>query len=249
MIVISQLKNGCRLGLLLGLLGALSACRTLDYRQIQSEFQEAVQADNSGASFTRQHEDVIERLTPEAIAQLDPKLRPNAWMLRAVSAWRAGLTNDLAEKSARSGLAEPTLVPGSRDQVVLSMIPSLAVDSDLLRRWLAADRILTPTEYDQVYEKGFRAACRQLTEASAVMNERTPVDARAYFHYQRWRIMQNWAAVIGNLKPVETAAAANQRSKEFLQNDGGLLAAANQDRDQIPPDHPLRALIRAKGGG
>ncbi len=90
---------------------------------------------------------------------------------------------------------------------------------------------------------------RELAQVPTQMNERTLVDARAYFHYHRWRILQNWASVIGNLKPVDAAADANTRAKEFIGNTGGLLAAAKEDRDEIPAEHPLRASIRAKGGG
>ncbi len=244
-----RLGKAIKLLLLVALsLGSLTACHTLDYREVQSQFQEAVQADNSGTPFTRQHADIVDHLTPDYIAKLDPRLRPNAWTLRAISAWRAGLTNDVAEQSAAHGLKEPTLVAGSRDQVVLMMIPALVVDSDLLRRWLAANRNVT-NNYGAVFEKGFQAALRELQKVPPVMNERTPVDARAYFHYQRWRILQNWTSVIGNLKPVEAAAEANQRAKDFIGNPAGLVAAANDDRDQIPNDHPLRALIRAEGGG
>src|SRR5262249_4294421 len=155
-------RTGATLTLFLGTaLAVLTSCRTLEYRQVQSQFQEAVLADNSGTPFTHQHEDIVDHLTPEYIAGLDPKLRPNAWMLRAVSAWRAGLTNDVAQQSAQQGLADTNLVAGSRDQIVLTMIPALVVDSDLLRRWLAADRTLTQDVYEGTFEKGFQAAWRE----------------------------------------------------------------------------------------
>ncbi len=233
--------------LLATVLVSLTACRVLDYRSVQSDFEQAVRADNAGSPFSRQHEDIVSRLTPEYIAKLDAKLRPNAWMLRAVSAWRAGLTNEI-DKSASAGRADPNLVRGSRDDVVLAMIAALATDSDLQRRWLAARRTLTEAEYAATFEPGFKAAWRELAdEAEASMNEKTPVDARAYYYYHRWRILLNWAAVIASIRPVAAAGAAQDRANASV-NAPSLLEAAKGERDKIPGDHSLRALIRAQGG-
>ena len=244
----SRFKLSLKLPLLLAAVAlSLAACRTLEYRTVQSDFEQAVRADNAGNPFSRQHEDIVTRLTPEYIGNLEPKLRPNAWMLRAVSAWRSGMTN-APEQSARSGLAETNLVHGSRDEIVLAMIPALVTDSDLQRRWLAASRTLTEDPYKTTYEPGFKAALRELSdEAEAKMNERTPVDARAYYHYHRWRILLNWAAVIASVKPVSAAGAAQDRANAFV-NTNGLDNAAAFQRDKIPGDHPLRGLIRAQGG-
>lgn len=240
----------CRhLGLTL-LLGAIAlsgaACRTLEYRSVQSDFEQAVQANNTGTPFGRQYEDVYNRLTTNYIAKLDPKLRPNAWMLRAVSAWRAGLTN--AEESATAGLGESTLVHGSRDEIILKMIPALVVDSDLQRRWLAAKRHLSEANYKDTFERGFKAAIEDLNTVESVLNEKTPVDASAYRNYHHWRILINWAAVIGSIDPLTARGAAQDRATALV-GQPDLKAAADVQRDKIPADHALRALIRAQGGG
>jgi hypothetical protein len=231
---------------LAGLALALTGCRVLEYREIQRDFDQAVRTDNAGTPFSRMHEDVVERLTTNFISRLDPKLRPNAWMVRAVSAWRAGM-GKLAEDSALNGRKEATLVPGSRDDVVLAMIPGLVVDSELQRDWLAAKRVVTQNAYAN-YQKGFRAALTQFTEeAEARFNEKTPPDAIAYYHYQRWRIIQNWAAVISSVTPTTARVEAQDKALSFLATRD-LIEAANAERDKIPGDHPLRALIRAQGG-
>jgi hypothetical protein len=232
--------------LVVGLALLVTGCRVLEYREIQRDFDQAVRTDNAGTPFSRMHEDVVERLTTNYISRLDPKLRPNAWMLRAVSAWRAGLAK-LAEDSAQNGRKEPALVPGSRDDVVLAMIPALVVDSELQRDWLGAKRVVTAEAYAQ-YQKGFRAALNQFSEeAEAHFNEKTPTDALAYYRYQRWRLIQNWAAVISSVTPTTARVEAQDKATQFL-GTRDLIEAANAERDKIPGDHPLRALIRAQGG-
>jgi hypothetical protein len=241
-------KNGVKMLVLAVVLGALAACHTTGFRRVQSNFNSAMQQDNAGASAEAKKgfADLSQELTPDYIAKLDPKLRPNAWMIRAVSAWRVGLTNDVAQESVDRGLSDTNLVVGSRDQIMMTMVPALVVDSDLLGRWQAANKNVGDV-YSSVFEKGFKAALTELSKIPPLMNERTPPDTRAYYHYQRWRILQNWASVIGSLTPPEVASDANQRAKAFVGK--GLLDAAKEDRDKIPNNDPLRALIRAQGGG
>ena len=226
----------------------LTGCRTLDYRQIQNDFNQSVEADNTGNPFVGQHTLVLERLTPEYIGNLEPKLRPNAWMLRSVSAWRVG-SNELATAASRAGLKEPTLVAGSRDQVVLQMIPALVIDSDLNRRWIEAGRTLTATNYTTTYEvTGFVQAWRQLSgPASQAINAATPEEVVAYFHYQRWRLILNWTAVIGSIKPNEEFVAAQARACTVLNVERDPLFAAQKEVEQIPAISPLSNLIRAQG--
>jgi hypothetical protein len=234
---------------LLALLAVLlTACGTLEYRQIQSEFNQAVQADNSGVPFTDQHANILDQLTPDYIQGLDPRLRPNAWLLRSVSAWRMG-SNDVALVSARQGLREPTLAAGSRDQVVLEMIPALVIDSDLNRRWIEAGRTLTGPEYSATYETtGFVQAWRQLSgPASEAVSQATPAEVIAYLHYQRWRLILNWAAVITSVQPNQDFVAAQVRACTGLGVDRDPMFAAQQEVDQIPAHSPLTNLIRAQG--
>lgn len=241
--------NRCRFAAVLTVVSVLlTACQTLDYRQIQNQFNQSVQADNTGIPFTSQHAEVLQTLTPQYIGRLEPKLRPNAWMLRSVSAWRVG-SNELATTSARRGLKEPALVPGSRDQVVLEMIPALVIDSDLHRRWVEAGRALTGSDYAATYETtGFVQAWRQMSgSASQALNPATPEEVVAYFHYQRWRLILNWAAVIGSIKPGENSVSAQARACTVLGVERDPLFAAQKEVDQIPASSPLSGLIKAQG--
>ncbi|HAB18639.1 MAG TPA: hypothetical protein DCE44_19630 [Verrucomicrobiales bacterium] len=226
----------------------LSGCQTLSYREIQSDFNQSVQADNSGTPFTDQHSTVLQNLTPEYISKLEPKLRPNAWMLRSVSAWRTG-SNSLATESSRKGLEDPNLVPGSRDHVILEMIPALVIDSDLNRRWLDAHRTVSGPEYASTYEtEGFVTAWRRLTgPAAKAINNATPEAVVAYFHYQRWRLILNWAAVIGSVRPRADSVAAQERASTVLGVEQDPLFAAQNEVDQIPANSPMSALIKAQG--
>lgn len=248
--------TSCRLRLasLLTLVSLLlTACQTLDYRQIQNDFNQSVQAENSGVPFMDQHLSVLQSLTPEYIAKLDPKLRPNAWMLRAVSAWRVS-SNELADESVIRGLKEPALVAGSRDQIILEMVPALVIDSDLRRRWNEAGQTLAATEYRQTYEVGFKAAWNRLSNnAGPAINRATSDDVLAYFHYQRWRLIINWNAVVGSVQPEDEAREARRRAATFLGvsdvASGPLLEAARREAAQIPQGNALRELIKAQGGG
>ena len=227
-----------------------TGCQTLDYRQIQNDFNQSVDADNTGNPFVGQHTRVLERLTPEYIGKLETKLRPNAWMLRSVSAWRVG-SNEVATAASREGLKlkESTLIPGSRDHVVLEMIPALVIDSDLNRRWIEAGRTLTGTNYAAIYEtNGFVQAWRQLSgPASQAIKPSTPQEVVAYFHYQRWRLILNWTAAIVSITPNEEFVAAQARACTILNVPGDPLLAAQKEVEQIPDSSAFSRLIKAQG--
>src|SRR5262245_59235613 len=96
--------------LLLLVLVAAAGCTTLGYRTVQTQFQDTVRADNERFTIpftdvTSGYQSVATQLTPEYINGLDPKLRPNAWTLRAVSQWRAEESSN-AVASSVEGLAE-----------------------------------------------------------------------------------------------------------------------------------------------
>jgi hypothetical protein len=138
-------------------LAAAAGSSTLQYRTVQSRFENAVRADNE--RFTLPFTDVAGRyravageLTPEYLARLDEKLRPNAWTLRAVAQWRAGeFTPSVA--SALESLAEITRqrpqspqLENGRDSILLTRIPGLVEDSRLRQRFherAAATRLLS----------------------------------------------------------------------------------------------------------
>jgi len=135
----------------------LAGCRTLDYRHVQSDFDHAVveEMQRSASPFIDWYRNVSDTLTPEYISKLDPKLRPNAWMLKSVSQWRS---SDLtaARGSAKQGLGEANLIQGSRDDVVLTMIPALVVDSELMMDFRQRSGAIPGTNYQSTFGEGFK---------------------------------------------------------------------------------------------
>jgi hypothetical protein len=240
---------GLRLALLLGLAVGLAGCPTLHYPKIQSDFQEAVRIDNgtsvqpfTDSSTDELFEDIVRRLSDESIAKLDRRLRPNAWLLRSYSAWRAGDLKD-ARSSASKGLdAGPA--DGSRDSVVLTLMPALVIDSEIRERWRADGKVVEPAAY-QSYERDFATALQKLDAAERQKTAATPLSALYYLQYQRWRILQNWRQVIGTI-PERTERNDARSSAELKLGGVKLKAAGEKARDAIPPGHQLRALIAAQ---
>ncbi len=133
---------------LLGFLAiALAGCaqvtrvqHTFALRDVQQQFTQAVQVDNAASVdpfLAGQSEGlygtVVTALSDAQIAALDPQLQTNAWLMRAVSEWRSTHPAQ-AITAAEHGLAVPTLVPQSRDQVLLALLPALVIDSELRTR-------------------------------------------------------------------------------------------------------------------
>ena len=228
---------------LAGLL-ALTACSTLSYRALQTDFNAAVQLDNTGQPFTDAHGQVVDTLTPAYIAKLNPKLRPNAWTLRAISSWRSGQLSNAVE-SARLGLKEPTLQANSRDAVILKMVPGLVIDSELLMKWHGATNELTEAQYKQ-FARDFITALRQFREAQTAIGPPTPDSVVAYFHFQKWRVLEDWRYVMSWVGEQSVGEAARREAKSFLGKE--IDQATDAERDAIPAGHPLRQYIRAKGG-
>lgn len=218
----------------------------MEYRQVQRDFQEAVRADNAGDPFGNGHENVVALLTPAYIGKLEARLRPNAWMLRAVSAWRSA-NYRTALQSAEAGRAEPARAAGSRDDVLLRLIPALVVDSEQIAHLRKTNTTLSAAAYRSI-EAAYSMALDEAGQAQQVMTARTPDDVRAYVAYQRWRLLQHWTAAINLLDPTEPGAilGATEKAKRTL---GKTLEEAIRDtRDAIPREHPLRELIRTQGG-
>jgi hypothetical protein len=242
-------------------LAATAGCSTLQYRNVQDRFETAVRADNARSTmpFTDaaiQYQAVAGELTPDYIAGLDEKLRPNAWTIRAVSQWRAGEYTP-AVSSALEGQAEvtrqsaqsPQLVHG-RDSIILTMLPGLIEDSRLRQRFNENGAEDVAAHYDE-YAARFRPALRALTEAREKVDAPTPPEVVAYWHYQCWRVLQNWSFVLAQLPPAD-AAASNQEADAFvktaLANAGlpeatTLPSAMTAVESALPADHPYRQLI------
>lgn len=221
----------CRWIILALLTATLSGCSTLSYRSLQSQFEDAVRADNERLPFTNASERyraIAEELTPEFIARLDPTLRPNAWTLRAIAQWRsddlaAALTsanlglNEIARQSAAAPHATH-----SRDSVILTMLPGLVEDTRLRNQFNQHGAEDVAGHYPD-YSSRFRTALRALSEARAKCNAATPPEVIAYWNYQCWRLLENWLFIISQL-PLDNQAEANSEADSFVRS---ILAHAN----------------------
>lgn len=247
--------------LIASLLAVLTGCTTLQHRSVQSRFQEAVRADNErfAVPFTdvvKEYRSVAEEISDAYIAGLDPKLRPNAWTLRAVSQWRGELYAE-AVASAHQGIAELSKLrsqspewDGGRDGILLTMLPGLVEDSRLRQRWSSHGADDLAAHYDE-YTVKFRAALRALSEAQEKMSAATPVEVVQYWRYQSWRVLQNWFYTISQL-PLDVQAEANRTADAFvkttfatakLANVATLKDAIQSVSEALPKSHPYRQLI------
>lgn len=247
--------------LLATVLAAAAGCSTLQYRTVQDRFETAVRSDNERPTmpFTdaaMQYQAVAGELTPDYIAGLDEKLRPNAWTIRAVSQWRAGeftaaITSALEGQAevTRQSAQSPHLVHG-RDSIILTMLPGLIEDSRLRHRFMESGAADVPAYYDD-YAAKFRTAVRALAEAREKAAAPTPPEVMAYWNYQCWRVLQNWGLVLSHL-PLADAAEPNQEADAFvktaLANAGlpeatTLPSAMTALENALPTDHPYHQLI------
>jgi hypothetical protein len=241
---------------------AFSGCSTLRYRSVQSQFEDAVRADNErfAMPFTdadSAYQAVAQQLTPGYIAQLDPKLRPNAWTLRSVSLWRSGQSAQAISNSFE-GLAEITRlkeqlpqIEHSRDSIILTMLPGLAEDTRLRDRLRNQGSTDVAAHYEDHYAPKFKAAVRALAEARSKAAAPTPSEVLYYWDYQCWRVLANWLYIIGKL-PLVAQADANNQADAFVRSslaDAGLQEpttlpkAMNSAENALPTEHPYRKLI------
>lgn len=231
----------------------LAACSgislTLNFSRVQTEFENAFRSDHlytgriSAAPAGYHH--VIHSLSTASISLLDARQRPAAWMMRAVSEWRTG-SLDKATASAASGLAASPR-PHSREQVLLTMMPALVTDSQIITAWKADGMAFTAEQYAPM-ESAYLGAIKSLDAAQAAMDSSTPASVRNFHAYHQWRILFNWETIIDTLSGGSTVA------DQFLRNlrprfDGlDLLDMANAARQSVPAGDPLRVIMDAEMG-
>ena len=243
--ILSSLRSrALGVGLSISLLSA--GCGTVEFRRVQSDFEAAVKADNAASvsPFTEvadSYAGVLAKLTPAYIAGIEPRLRPNAWMLRAVSAWRSRLP-EVARESRRQGLADPNLAAHSRDAVILRLIPALLIDSDLEQRYRLAQGAVSTNAYRE-FEKDFATALGELESARREIAESTPDATRWYVEFQHWRLLQNWRVTLAHLPKDDVEARDRARESASKLVGEELAAAADRHKRAIPPGHELSALI------
>jgi len=256
-------RNVLRAGLALSLVLCLVSCRTIQYLQVQADFERAVQAETARdeSPFVDWYQGVAATLTDGYIDALDQKLRPNAWTLRGISEWRSGSYSNAynsAAKGAREIDRQKTTTPkleSSRDGVVLTMLPGLVQDSQLRDRLRAlGTNDLPATSYQTNFLPQFEAVLTQLREAKQKIAAPTPAAVRPYWNFQVWRVLQNWSFTLGRLPTGEASTIQAYVSVDTIisnqfstMTDGtsmtNLTNAIQAAKQAIPADHPYRRLI------
>ena len=226
----------------------LTACSeispTLDFRRVQTEFDQAFHTDRlyTGriSAAPSGYQAVISSLSTKGISKLEPKLCPTAWMMRAVSEWRTGQFTE-ANASSASGLAADPL-PHSREKVLLTMIPALVMDSEIITAWKAAGLAYSSEQYASV-ESSYLRALSSLNAAQAVIDTSTPEPVRHFYAYHKWRILFNWETVLvsvsGDKAVMEQAIS---RIRPHL-NGHDLIDVADAVRQTVPLGDPLRVIM------
>lgn len=231
----------------------LVACSTLSYRDIQRDFNAAVEADNirsvealgaltsSGAE--QLYEGIRLRLTDGEISRLDDRLKPNAYAIRAVAEWRTGKLAE-ARGTAIAGLKLSNVAGSPRDQMVLEMIPALVIDEELVSRFRRAGMTVSKLEYDARYASDFATAASTLKDVGDAVLPSTPEAILYYVSLQRWRILQNWRVVISKIQE-------GPEAREAAREDAGrrlgvpLLEEIKRIEESVPAGEPIRKAMEA----
>ncbi len=256
-------RNRSFRGLSLALFVAFSAgCGTLDYRGVQAQFNEASRQDSwrtvSPATETTSttqttYADVLAKLTGSYIAKLDPRLQPNAWLLRALSEWRLDELSKAGTSAGKGLSAKPGA--GSRDDILLRLVPSLVADRECEIAWRTAGKKLEIAQYDHVepwgfpgYTHAYETAFEEWGEAMRAEGPATPSTTKYYMYYQRWRMIRNWGEIINSVEPEGDSDKADAAARKILTPDTesppSLSDVAKAAAAMIPKAHPLHMLTR-----
>lgn len=232
------------------LLGACSEISPLlDFQRVQTVFNQAFNTDRlyTGriSAAPSGYNVVIRSLPTSGIAKLDPQSRSTAWMMRAIAEWRTG-SFDNANASSASGLAAAP-PPHSREQVLLTMIPALVIDSQNIAAWKAAGMACTAEQYAGV-ESSYLRAMKSLDAAQSVIDSTTPESVRSFHAYHKWRMLFNWETIIDNLSGGSAVVDQATRSIRTHFDGHDLLDLADAVRQTVPATDPFRIIMDAEMG-
>lgn len=270
-----KLQAALRLTVIIVLVTAAASCTTLRYREIQDDFNRAVEMDNENAMgrygsstvfIDPAYDEIIKNLSDEYIKALEPRLQPNAYMLRAVSQWRLARSQisyddaspylDAALKSARDGLKDPEPEQFSRDQVILTILPALVIDTEIEKQFNDRDRKLSAAQYEQKpdFKSLFEQAFEELQAGEKAIGPATPPSVGYYVKFQRWRLIQNWRTVINGIEAEPGAVPSTDDLRDTASREAaahleveslGAALKAIEDPNSIPTGEPIRKVMDA----
>ncbi len=227
---------------------ALVQCTTLDYRNVQTDFEKAAMAEDGGADsvFVDRYQTVRATLTDGYIMRLDPKLQSNALMLRAVSEWRIGDWTAARQTATKGQSKKPA--PGSRDQVVLAMIDGMAAGSEVLAMKGKRDGKITAKAYQADYQPVLENGWTSLVEAGDLFTGVTPTSVKDYWHFQRWKLLSIWhdtctdIGVVGNAADTEARRETQSAALKFI-GAASFKEAKNEEARSVSENSPYRSRM------
>jgi hypothetical protein len=230
----------------------VSGCAsTINYKNIQGSFNKAVQADNLQSydpqmlgtlttTYQQSYEDVIKSLNEPYIQSIDPRLKMNAYTMKAISQWRTGKLDE-AQQTAAQGQTQP--VVGARDKMVLLILPALIADQKLTQKYRLVRKV-SGEDYQKNYETAYFQAVSSLKEAIRQIPPELPENMVNYVHYQRWRILTNWKIVIASIVGLKPRKEAIDRAANLLKGIS-LEDEITNEKDGVPQTDSLWRLMNS----
>jgi hypothetical protein len=250
----TKLRTMQRFWVLAVIIILVSGCAsTINYKNIQEDFNKAVQADNIQSydpqmlgtlttTYQQNYEDIIQRLNDPYIQSIDPRLKMNAHTMKAISQWRTGKLDE-ARQTVALAQAQSEAVAGPRDKMVLLILPGLIADQELTKKFRLV-RKLSGEDYQKYYEKEYYKAVSSLKEAIKQIPVELPENMVNYVHYQRWRVLTNWKIVIASIVGLNQRKVAIDRAADLLKTTS-LDDEITKEKDSIPQTDDLGRLMNS----
>jgi hypothetical protein len=212
-----------------------------DYQSVRAKYEAAAEADNLGdgdiSGSSSGYAEVITTVTTAFIGGLpDDKLKPTAWMMRGIAEWRTAAFIP-ALRSATEGISSGPET-GSRDHLLLLMLPALVADTELVRDWQTAGQSYSPEAYAPV-ESGYKSAMTTLAKAEAAFSPNTSEDTKKLFYLHKKRLLLNWDKII------RTMAADAETKKQAKATAGAHLGVSTLFDAVIAVNNAVAELSRS----
>jgi hypothetical protein len=246
----------------------LWACATLDYRSVQDDFNEAVQLDTGiysselgdtrnaislGQPITAGYDRVVTALTEDYIGKLDPRLQPNAYILRAFSYWRLGDYEAALNASDRVSTSG-----GTRDHLLSIALKGMIAEGERWDQFKANDDKVcadsaASCDPANAYDEFAADYVTSLSKLDKARDARTALTPQSILHYialQRWRIIAHWRYITLSLDNYDSELARRKlKEAKAALGDIGFKDAMTEAAKQIPDSSPLMQIINVCSAG